>query len=55
MLNNNNYTKIKKLELLKERIIKEMSKCNNEEKLKMLNNNYMEIITSIYKYKYILN
>ena len=48
MLNNNNDTKILKLNEMKERLIKEISKCDNNEKLDLLNNKYIDLITYMY-------
>ena len=53
MENNENIAIINKLENDKQKIIKYMSKCEDIEKLKLLNNKYMETITKIYEYKYI--
>ena len=53
MENNENIEIINKLENDKQKIIKYMSKCEDIEKLKLLNNKYMETITKIYEYKYI--
>jgi len=54
MENNENIAIINKLENDKQKIIKYMSKCEDIEKLKLLNNKYMETITKIYEYKYII-
>jgi len=53
MENNEIINKLNKLENDKQKIIKYMSKCEDIEKLKLLNNKYMETITKIYEYKYI--
>ena len=54
MENNENIAIINKLENDKQKIIKYMSKCEDIEKLKLLNNKYIETITKIYEYKYII-